>query len=158
MHRLLVFQHVPHEILGTLDPLLRDAGFRIRYQNFGRQPDATPDLSRYHGLIVLGGPMYCDQVHHHPHLAVEVASIQLTDAVASIGGVFGLGSKYGKYDLVQTHEVFPFAVTNPVFIDRTLKSPLQQAKKSMPLGPSGVKHHKLGVGDLRSLFGSLHGH
>ena len=29
MRRLLVFQHVPHEILGTLDPLLRDHGFRI---------------------------------------------------------------------------------------------------------------------------------
>ena len=41
MRRLLVFQHVPHEILGTLDPLLRDAGFRIRYVNFGRNPDTS---------------------------------------------------------------------------------------------------------------------
>ena len=40
MRRMLVFQHVAHEILGTLDPLLRGAGFRIRYVNFGRQPDA----------------------------------------------------------------------------------------------------------------------
>lgn len=76
MRRLLVFQHVPHEILGILDPLLRDAGFRIRYVNFGRQPDAVPDLSRYHGLIVLGGPMNCDQVARHRHLATEVTAIQ----------------------------------------------------------------------------------
>ncbi len=76
MRRLLVFQHVPHEILGTLDPLLRDAGFRIRYVNFGRNPDAVPDLDRYHGLIVLGGPMNCDQVTRHRHLATEVAAIQ----------------------------------------------------------------------------------
>ena len=76
MRRLLVFQHVPHEILGTLDPLLRDAGFRIRYVNFGRNPDAVPDLERYQGLIVLGGPMNCDQVTRHRHLATEVAAIQ----------------------------------------------------------------------------------
>ena len=76
MRRILVFQHVPHEILGTLDPLLRDAGFRIRYVNFGRQKDATPDVSRYHGLVVLGGPMNCDQVDRHPHLAVETEAIR----------------------------------------------------------------------------------
>lgn len=76
MRRLLVFQHVPHEILGTLDPLLRDHGFRIRYVNFGRHPDAVPDLDRYHGLIVLGGPMNCDQVTRYRHLATEVAAIQ----------------------------------------------------------------------------------
>ncbi|MCC5793115.1 MAG: gamma-glutamyl-gamma-aminobutyrate hydrolase family protein [Chromatiales bacterium] len=76
MRRLLVFQHVPHEILGTLDPLLRRAGFRIRYVNFGRQPDARPDLARYHGLIVLGGPMNCDQVNRHRHLATEIELIE----------------------------------------------------------------------------------
>ena len=73
---MLVFQHVPYEILGTLDPLLRDHGFRIRYVNFGRHPDAVPNLDRYHGLIVLGGPMNCDQVARHRHLATEVAAIQ----------------------------------------------------------------------------------
>mgnify|MGYP005811756491 CR=1 FL=1 len=76
MRRLLVFQHVPHEILGTLDPLLRDHGFRIRYVNFGRHPEAMPDIDRYHGLIVLGGPMNCDQVTRYRHLATEVDVIQ----------------------------------------------------------------------------------
>jgi len=78
MRRLLVFQHVPYEILGSLDPLLRAAGFRIRYVNFGRQPDARPDSSRYHGLIVLGGPMNCDQSDRYPHLATEIELIQET--------------------------------------------------------------------------------
>jgi len=78
MRRLLVFQHVPYEILGNLDPLLRAAGFRIRYVNFGRQPEARPDISRYHGLIVLGVPMNCDQFDRHPHLATEIESIQQT--------------------------------------------------------------------------------
>lgn len=76
MRRLLVFQHVPYEILGTLDPLLRDARFRIRYVNFGREPDAQPDLSRYSGLIVLGGPMNCDQADRYPHLSTEIDAIQ----------------------------------------------------------------------------------
>ncbi len=76
MRRLLVFQHVPHEILGTLDPLLRDAGFRIRYVNFGREPDAQPDTRNYHGLIVLGGPMNCDQCDRYPHLQTETQLIR----------------------------------------------------------------------------------
>lgn len=76
MRRLLVCQHVAHEILGILDPLLREAGFRIRYVNFGRQPDARPDMQRYHGLVVLGGPMNCDQSERYPHLATEVELVQ----------------------------------------------------------------------------------
>ena len=76
MRRLLVFQHVPYEILGTLDPLLRASRFRIRYVNFGREPDAIPDISRYNGLIVLGGPMNCDEVDRHPHLATEIDAIR----------------------------------------------------------------------------------
>ncbi len=75
MRRLLVFQHVPWEILGILDRLLRDAGFRIRYMNFGRDPLAVPRVERYHGLIVLGGPMNCDQVDRHPHLQTETEAI-----------------------------------------------------------------------------------
>ncbi|HJP37715.1 MAG: gamma-glutamyl-gamma-aminobutyrate hydrolase family protein [Gammaproteobacteria bacterium] len=80
MRRLLVFQHVPYEILGNLDPLLRAAGFRIRYVNFGRQPDARPDISRYQGLIVLGGPMNCDQFDRYPHLATEIDLLRQTIA------------------------------------------------------------------------------
>jgi len=47
MKSVVVFQHVAHEILGTLHPLLRAAGFRIRHVNFGRHPDTTVDMSRY---------------------------------------------------------------------------------------------------------------
>ena len=75
MRKLLVCQHVPYEILGTLDPLLREAGFRMRYVNFGRDPDARPDLDGYHGLIVLGGPMNVGQLDQYPHLDTEVRLI-----------------------------------------------------------------------------------
>ena len=53
MFKLLVFQHVPFEILGTLNPLFKRSGFRIRYVNFGRHPDAEPSLDGYDGLVVL---------------------------------------------------------------------------------------------------------
>jgi GMP synthase (glutamine-hydrolysing) len=76
MRRLLVFQHVSFEILGTLHPLLKARGFRIRYANFGRHPHAQPEIDRYNGLVVLGGPMNVDDLERHPHLAVEVKLIQ----------------------------------------------------------------------------------
>jgi len=77
MPRLLVFQHVAHEILGTLDPLLRDAGFRIKYVNFERHPDAEPNLEGYDGLIVLGGPMNVDEVDNYPNLITEINLIRM---------------------------------------------------------------------------------
>lgn len=74
--KILVFQHVPHEPLGTLDPLLKKAGFRIRYVNFARDPQQVPSLDGYAALIILGGPMNVDQVHDFPNLATEVSLIQ----------------------------------------------------------------------------------
>ncbi len=76
MKKLLVLQHVPHEILGTLNPLLKRAGFRIRYVNFARGPDAELSLEGYHGLVVLGGPMSVTDVAQFPHLKTEMALIE----------------------------------------------------------------------------------
>jgi len=76
MRKLLVCQHVPFEILGTLDPLLRDSGFRIKYVNFGRHPHAQPKLDGYRGLVVLGGPMNVGQGDRHPHLDTEIRLIE----------------------------------------------------------------------------------
>jgi GMP synthase (glutamine-hydrolysing) len=74
--KILVFQHVPYEPLGTLDPLLKEAGFRIRYVNFGRDPDHRPSLQGYSALIVLGGPMNSDQIDTYPNLITEVEIIR----------------------------------------------------------------------------------
>ena len=74
--KILVFQHVPYEPLGTLDPLLKNAGFRIRYVNFGRDPLARPSLDGYVALIILGGPMNADEAHVYPHLATELELIE----------------------------------------------------------------------------------
>ena len=88
MPRLLVCQHVPYEILGTLDPLLRQAGFRIRYVNFGRDPDARPTINGYQGLIVLGGPMNVGEIDRYPHLRMEQALIR--DAIEAGVPVLGI--------------------------------------------------------------------
>lgn len=86
--KILVFQHVPYEPLGTLDPLLKDAGFRIRYVNFGREPEQRPQLDKYAALIVLGGPMNSDQIDTFPNLRTEVELIR--DAVAKDMSVLGI--------------------------------------------------------------------
>lgn len=76
MSRLLVFQHVAAEPLGSLDPLIRRRGHRIRFVNFERDPDARPVLDRYRGLIVLGGPMNVGDQAQRPHLRTELRAIE----------------------------------------------------------------------------------
>ncbi|MCC6138952.1 MAG: type 1 glutamine amidotransferase [Bdellovibrionaceae bacterium] len=76
MRKILVFQHVGHEPLGTLDPLLKAAGFRIRYINFGRDPFLEPNVDAYNGLIILGGPMGVYEANQHPHLLWEMKQIE----------------------------------------------------------------------------------
>jgi GMP synthase (glutamine-hydrolysing) len=76
MPKLLVFQHVAYELLGTLNPQLKDAGFRIRYVNFGREPHACPSLDGYQGVVVLGGPMNMDEADSYPHIATEVELVR----------------------------------------------------------------------------------
>lgn len=76
MRKIMVIQHVAHEPLGTLNPMLKDAGFRIRYVNFARDPDLSPSLEGYRGLIVLGGPMGVYEIEHYKHLQTEMKLIE----------------------------------------------------------------------------------
>jgi len=86
--KILVFQHVPYEPLGTLDPMLKEAGFRIRYANFGRDPELRPSLDKYAALIVLGGPMNSDQIDTYPNLISELEIIR--EAVSRDMSVLGI--------------------------------------------------------------------
>ena len=88
MSRLLVFQHVAAEPLGTLDPLIRRRGHRIRFVNFEREPDAQPTMDRYHGLVVLGGPMNISEQDRRPHLRTEMRVIE--QALAAGKPVLGI--------------------------------------------------------------------
>ncbi|OVE81403.1 hypothetical protein BVY03_03745 [bacterium K02(2017)] len=67
---------MPYEILGTLNPLFKNEGFRIKYVNFGRHPNEKPKLDNYNGLVILGGAMNVDQMDEYPHLKTEIDLIQ----------------------------------------------------------------------------------
>ena len=86
--KILVFQHVPYEPLGTLDPLLKEAGLRIRYVNFGREPESRPSLDDYEALIILGGPMNAAEISHHPKLLTEIDIVR--EAVERQKSVLGI--------------------------------------------------------------------
>jgi GMP synthase (glutamine-hydrolysing) len=136
--KILVFQHVPYEPLGTLDPLLKQAGFRIRYVNFGRDPHQRPTLHKYQALIVLGGPMNAHQIDTYPNLATEINVIrEAVDSGMSVLGIClgaqllakALGGQVarndkreiGWYDVELTRAgradpvISSFAATQPVF-------------------------------------------
>jgi GMP synthase (glutamine-hydrolysing) len=99
MSKVMVFQHVPAEPLGTLDPMLRNRGHRIRYVNFHRNPEAQPDISRYDALIILGGPQMPDQGDVYPHLNLEMRCIE--EALKQVIPVLGncLGAQLLAYTL-----------------------------------------------------------
>jgi len=139
MAKVLVFQHVPAEPLGTLDPMLRHRGHRIRYVNFHRHPDAQPQVDRYDALIVLGGPQMPDQGHRHPHLDVEMRCIEqaLKRDLPVLGICLGaqllaytLGGgvrpleqwEIGWYDLQPTHQ----SAADPLFCALTEPHPVFQ--------------------------------
>jgi len=77
VRKVLVFQHVAHEILGTFNPLLKARGFRVRYLNFDRQPDSKPAIERYNGLVVLGGHMGVYEADRYTHLRTEMEAIEI---------------------------------------------------------------------------------
>ena len=76
MSRLVVFQHVAAEPLGTLHARIRARGHRVRFHNFQRDPRTEPDVEGYQGLIVLGGPMNVEDRHCLPHLDAELRAIE----------------------------------------------------------------------------------
>ena len=85
----------------------------------------------------------------------EIPSIQISDAVSVIGGSFGFGNKWGKYKPVLAQTVKPFAFTNPIWVNRTLKQSLTQAKRILPVGASEPFHPRT-IMDLRKIFGAFH--
>lgn len=76
MRKVLVFQHVAHKILGTLNPSLKEHGLRMRYINFERTPDIHPSVEKYNGLIILGGHMGVYEADKYTHIKVEMKLIE----------------------------------------------------------------------------------
>jgi hypothetical protein len=87
--------------------------------------------------------------------AYEVPSLQISDAVGVIGGSFGFGSTYGKYEPELAQIVKPYAFTNPIWVSRTRKQPLSAPKKVLPLSNS-EPYQPRRMPDLRTLFNAFH--
>jgi GMP synthase (glutamine-hydrolysing) len=76
MRKVLVFQHVAHKILGTLNPTMKKRGLNMRYVNFERTPDEHPSMQKYNGLIILGGHMGVYEADKYKHIKVEMQLIE----------------------------------------------------------------------------------
>lgn len=69
---VLVLQHVPWEGPGRIARALEAEGLAMHTRTLVGQSDVRmPDLSRYAGVVVLGGPMRATDTGLHPALAVE---------------------------------------------------------------------------------------
>ncbi|KTD14750.1 glutamine amidotransferase [Legionella gratiana] len=77
MARILVLQHSPYEPLGIIIHTLKKMKLRIRYVNFARDPKQRVDVSRYHGIVVLGGAMHPNELDLYPHLIHEIELLQV---------------------------------------------------------------------------------
>ena len=76
MKPVLVFQHVPHETLGTLEPLFHDVGLPCRHIQFFRDTPEYVEVGEAAGLVVLGGPMNVDEIARYPFLQRETSWIR----------------------------------------------------------------------------------
>lgn len=76
MKRVMVLQHESYEALGTMGPILKERGKRVRFINFERTPDAEPTLERYDAVILLGGYMGVYDTEDYTHLKFELKLIE----------------------------------------------------------------------------------
>jgi hypothetical protein len=85
----------------------------------------------------------------------EIPSLQISDAVGVIGGAFGFGSTYGKYEPQFAQIVKPYAFTNPIWATRTRKQALTVTRKVLPVS-NAEPFHPRQLPDLRTLFHAFH--
>ena len=92
----------------------------MRYVNFGRDPDSVPNVTKYDGLIVLGGPMNVGQADDYPtKTELEALRIALDNEIPIMGICLGaqllaktLGARVSRcpekeiswYDVTPTEE------------------------------------------------------
>jgi hypothetical protein len=87
-----------------------------------------------------------------PH---EVPSLQISDAVGVIGGAFGFGNKFGKYEQNLVEQVTPYGFTNPIWVDRVARQAVTTPKRVLPVSNSEPFTPRT-LPDLRRLFGAFH--
>lgn len=73
---VFVFQHVPHEHMGTLAKALSRAELKHRQLDVWKNDVLWPDVEDVRALIVMGGPMGVYEEAKYPFLAKEIRFIQ----------------------------------------------------------------------------------
>ncbi len=73
--QIQVFQHVPFEGLGAIEPWALERGHRISYTRF-YAGEVPPHPSEFDWLIVMGGPMGVYDEDRFPWLKVEKAALK----------------------------------------------------------------------------------
>lgn len=89
------------------------------------------------------------------HMPYEFPSLEVSDAVGVIGGAFGFGAKYGKYKPQMAQKVTPYAFSNPIWVDRTLKQQLKAPKRVIPVSNDQPFTPRV-MPNLEKLFHAFH--
>lgn len=76
MKKILVVQHVPHESLGTIGPLLERKGLGADFLRVYENHKVPRTIEGYSGLIVLGGPMGVYEQKAYPFIKGELKLIE----------------------------------------------------------------------------------
>jgi GMP synthase (glutamine-hydrolysing) len=79
MAKIDVFQHVPHENLGSFEATLREAGVELEYVHSYREDLSRRSLAEREdvsGIIVLGGPMSANDADSLPFIREELRLIE----------------------------------------------------------------------------------
>lgn len=76
MKRVLVFRHVPHESLGTIESFLTPRGFQIEFVDLFLKQSVPKMPQEFDFIIAMGGPMNVDETDRYPFLKEERQFIQ----------------------------------------------------------------------------------
>ncbi len=153
MKPVLVLRHAAHEVIGSLEDTLDNAGVVFTTVDQFIEPIQNFDPSRWGGLIGMGGPMNVDETERFPFLADELG--YLRQAIAAELPVLGvclgsqllaksLGSKVypnrvkeiGWYDIDFT----PAAAEDPLFAEcRSVENVFQWHGDTFDMPPGAVQ-------------------
>jgi hypothetical protein len=117
------------------------------------------DVTRSYSNVPEGSFIVVDAAGDKPMWPVftpyEVPSLQISDAVGVIGGAFGFGNKFGRYQPVMEQQVTPYGFTNPIWVNRTLQQPLSAPKPVLPVSNDKPFVPRV-IPDLRKLYDAFH--
>lgn len=130
------------ENLGVLRNSLRDHGLRLKFMNFGRQPEGgVGPLEKFDLLVLLGGPMGVYEMANYPHLMKEC---KLVEAALS-KGVPVLGICLGA-------QILAHVLGAPVVKNSTVEAGWSRVRKTL----QGKEHSVMEVFDEARLVFQMH--